>query len=131
MAPTPHSIPLFRFTIRQLHANQSLVIGEYADERLSLTDDESATLVSSDSSYYPGGGGAACLECHCTNLPVIAMNEASEAAAAFMRWRSETWLTVILTVAAVGAAVSIAFAAYISCKSCSEVVEGSQVRKSV
>jgi hypothetical protein len=126
LPPKPDSIPLFRFTISQLHANQSLVIGEYTDERLSLTDDESSILVSSDSTaYYP----AACLECRCTNLPVIAMNihEASESVV--MRWRSETWLTVILTVAAVGTAVSIAFAGYISCKSCSEVIEGSQVRK--
>ena len=42
--------------------------------------------------------------------------------------RSETWLTVMLTVAAVGCAVAVTVACYISCKSCSEVVEGSQVR---
>ena len=40
--------------------------------------------------------------------------------------RRETWLTVMLTVAAVGCAVAVTIAGYISCKSCSEVVEGSQ-----
>ena len=40
--------------------------------------------------------------------------------------RRETWLTVMLTVAAVGFAVAVTTAGYISCKSCSEVVEGSQ-----
>ena len=40
--------------------------------------------------------------------------------------RTETWLTVMLTMAAVGCAVAVTIAGYISCKSCSEVVEGSQ-----
>ena len=35
---------------------------------------------------------------------------------------------MMLTVAAVGCAVAVTVACYISCKSCSEVVEGSQVR---
>ena len=43
-----------------------------------------------------------------------------------MHFRRETWLTVMLTVAAVGCAVAVTIAGYISCKSCSEVVEGSQ-----
>ena len=43
-----------------------------------------------------------------------------------MHLRRETWLTVMLTVAAVGCAVAVTIAGYISCKSCSEVVEGSQ-----
>ena len=37
---------------------------------------------------------------------------------------------MMLTVAAVGCAVAVTVACYISCKSCSEVVEGSQVRLS-
>ena len=57
-----------RYNIRQLHANESLLIGEYADERLILNEEEESTLVSdSAAAFYPWP----CLDCQCTNLPVI------------------------------------------------------------
>ena len=44
------------------------MIGEYADERLILNEEEESTLVSdSASAFYPWP----CLDCQCTNLPVI------------------------------------------------------------
>ena len=60
-----------RYNIRQLHANESLPIGEYADERLALNQEEESTLVSDSAgaaaAFYPWP----CLDCQCTNLPLI------------------------------------------------------------
>ena len=60
-----------RYNIRQLHANESLAIGEYADERLILSDEEEATLVSDSSPAAAPFRPWPCLDCQCTNLPVI------------------------------------------------------------
>ena len=110
-----------RYNIRQLHANESLLIGEYADERLILNEEEESTLVS-DSALYPWP----CLDCQCTNLPVVSARGGEIESYAKIGLRRETWLTVMLTVAAVGCAVAVTIGCYIYCKSCSEVVEGSQ-----
>ena len=66
-----------RYRIRQLHANESLPIGEYADERLILSDEEEATLVS-DSTVAAAFRPWPCLDCQCTNLPVISARGGGE-----------------------------------------------------
>ena len=66
-----------RYNIRQLHANESLAIGEYADERLILSEEEEATLVSDSPAAAPFRPWP-CLDCHCTNLPVISARGGGE-----------------------------------------------------
>ncbi len=107
----------------QLLGNETDSVGTYADERLMLTNTEAATLVADNddgsSSFYP------CLDCKCVNLQLMDVTRRDGGLGHF-ELRSEPWLTVMLTVAAVGIAAAAALAGYLACKACSEVIEGSQ-----
>ncbi len=70
-------------------------------------------------------GGDRCDGCTCSNE--VALQVASFLPVLYV----DTLTTVLMTVAAVGVLCSVVFALYLSCKTCGEVVEGSQVRKKV
>ncbi len=70
-------------------------------------------------------GGDRCDGCTCSNE--VALQVASFLPVLYV----DTLTTVLMTVAAVGVLCSVVFALYLSCKTCGEVVEGSQARKKV
>lgn len=92
-------------------------IGEYTDgTSLSLT------TPSYFDSVNDGTLVERCSTCTCVNLDPVPKPSPLHN----IHYRQETWVTVLVTIAAVGILASIIFAVFVLCRLCAEVVEGSQ-----
>ena len=93
--------------------NNQLSLGQYSEGMLKISD---APLLAQLAHFSDS-----CEDCQCLNAESATPNTL-----VLPLLRLQTWSTILLTISGVGIVCSLAFALHLSCKSCAEVVDGSQ-----
>lgn len=102
-----------KYNVYKTDAEGSVLVARFTNEELSIADEDCKKLLDATSlNVYDGG----CDSCPCSDSPIFFSP----------RMREDTLPAILATVSAVGTFCCLVFVGYLACKTCQEVVEGSQ-----
>lgn len=101
-----------------LTASEVVDIGEFrVDRGLSLVSKYEDALLPGE--VRPLATSEGCLNCKCQNMEVIPADQS-------IKWRFDTWVTIMTTLGSIGVVASFCLGLFLVCQICSEVLDASQ-----